>query len=130
MDAIRNRILHEKARQAVHEEMIEKRMQREKQKLQEKLERIRNKKLPPLEVRWVSPDEYFEGEWWPPGRLEYTELVEEDFPPCKCTKSHHMTPKEYWTHRRNVNRYRRKKMNERALCILGPETCPWKGTSI
>jgi hypothetical protein len=131
MEALRNRILHEKARQAVHEEMIGKRMEREKRKLQEKLDRIRQKKIPLLDVRWISPEEYFEGEWWQTGRLQYTDLLEEEFPPCKCTKTHEkMTTKEYWTHRRQVNRYRRKKMNDRALSILGPETCPWKGTAI
>jgi|LauGreDrversion4_2_1035121.scaffolds.fasta_scaffold03680_4 hypothetical protein len=131
MDAIRNRILHEKARQAVHEEMIGKRMEREKQKLQEKLDRLRQKKIPLLDVRWISPEDYFEGEWWPEGKLQYTDLVKEEFPSCKCTKGHEkMTTKEYWTHRRQVNRYRRKKMNERALRILGPETCPWKGIAI
>lgn len=131
MDAIRNRILHEKARQAVHEEMIGKRMEREKRKLQEKLDRLRQKKIPLLDVRWISPEAYFEGEWWPTGRLQYTDLLEEEFPPCKCTKTHEkMTTKEYWTHRRQVNRYRRKKMNDQAFRILGPETCPWKGTAI
>ena len=131
MEALRNRILHEKARQEVHQEMIEKRMEREKRKLQEKLDRLREKKIPLLDIRWISPEEYFEGELWPSGRLQYTDLLEEEFPPCKCTKSHEkMTTKEYWTHRRQVNRYRRKKMNERALSILGPETCPWKGTAI
>lgn len=131
MDAIRNRILHEKTRQAVHEEMIRKRMEREKRKLQEKLDRLERRTLPILDVRWISPEEYFEGEWWPTGRLQYTDLLEEEFPPCKCTKTHEkMTTKEYWIHRRQVNRYRRKKMNDRAFSILGPETCPWKGTAI
>ena len=134
MEVIRNRILHEKARQEVHQEMVERRIEREKQKLKDKLERlerIRDQKIPLLDVRWISPEEYFEGELWPTGKLQYTDLLEEDFPPCKCTKSHDkMSPKEYWTHRRTINRYRRKKMNERALSILGPETCPWKGTAI
>ena len=105
-------------------------MEREKRKLQDKLDRLRHKTIPVLDVRWISPEEYFEGEWWPTGRLQYTDLLEEEFPPCKCTKTHEMTTKEYWTHRRQVNRYRRKKMNDRAFRILGPETCPWKGIAI
>jgi len=131
MEALRNRIIYEKARQDVHEEMIRKRMEREKLKLQEKLDRLERRTLDHIDVRWISPDEYFEGEWWPPGKLQYTNLLDTDFPQCKCRKSHEdMSVKEYWTHRRNINRSRRKRMNDRALRILGPETCPWKGIAI
>ena len=85
-------------------------------------------------IRWVAPDEYFEGELWLPGRFKYTDLDRLDFPPCKCkrTESDHdsMSLKDYWLHRKRVNHYRRRYMNLLAKRRLGQDTCPWRGIAI
>lgn len=138
MEAIRDRILQEKARSDIHMELFDRQVQLEKKKHAERLlhlKQVLRKKIQ-TEVRWVSSEEYFEGELWLPGRLNYHEFVLSDFPPCKCkrTSEEHeaMPDKEYWMHRREVNRYRRMRMNMKAKRLLGEHTCPWKlmGTTI
>ncbi len=138
MEAIRDRILQEKARSDIHTELFDRQVQLEKKKHAERLlhlKQVLRKKIQ-TEVRWVSPEEYFEDELWPTGRMKYDEFVLSDFPPCKCTRSPEehdaMTDKTYWNHRREVNRYRRMRMNTRAKRLLGEHTCPWKfmGTTI
>jgi len=135
MEALRDRILHDKARSAVHTEMFDKKLQQEKKRHAERMSNLKGTLRKHIDVRWVSPEEYFEGELWV-GRLQYTELKLDDFPPCKCSKTSEqhsaMTDKEYWTHRREINRYRRTLMNQRAKRMLGEHTCPWKivGSSI
>ena len=137
MEFIRARVLHDKAVHEVHTEMFDRRVQREKKDHARRLlalKRCLRKKIQ-VEARWVSPEEYFEGELWQ-RRLNYEELHVSDFPPCKCTKpvEYHesLSDKEYWIHRREVNRYRRMQMNLKAKRLLGEHTCPWKimGSSI
>jgi hypothetical protein len=138
MEALRARILMDKARGEIHHELFERKLLAEKNKHTRRVAQMKQslrKKLT-TEVRWVAPDEYFEGELWPSGRINYSELHESDFPPCPCNKPHEhhaaMPDKKYWIHRRDVNRYRRNMMNAKALRELGEHTCPWKlhGSSI
>lgn len=137
MEALRARILLDKVRGEIHHELFERKLLLEKSKHTRRVTALKStlrKKLT-TEVRWVSPDEYFEGELWS-GRLNFAELIESDFPPCACakTKEQHdaMPNKTYWLHRRDVNRSRRARMNNKARRELGEHTCPWKlhGTAI
>ena len=137
METLRDRILHEKARSAVHMELFDLNLRLEKKRHADRIARLKGKLKQQIhkEIRWIHPEEYFEGELWLPGKLS-TNLEKSDFPPCKCTRTQEqhdgMTDKEYWTHRREVNRYRRRSMNTRAEQVLGEHTCPWKivGSSI
>ena len=59
MEAIRDRILHEKARSDIHMELFDRQVQLEKKKHAERLlhfKKVLRKKIQ-TEVRWVSPEE-------------------------------------------------------------------------
>jgi hypothetical protein len=134
METLRDRILHDKAKSAVHTELFDLNLRLEKKRHADRIAALKGRlrKQIQKEIRWIHPEEYFEGELWLPGKLP-DNLDQRDFPPCQCTsQNHEMSYKEYWTHRREVNRYRRRLMNTRAERALGEHTCPWKivGSSI